>query len=52
MDTSRYNKWYDVKMIDLECLFFMKTMICDLRDSYRLRQHVVLELFDFLSVDE
>jgi len=38
------------KMIDLESLFFMKTMTCDLRDSYRLRQRVVLELFDFLSV--
>lgn len=40
------------KMIDLKCLFLMKTMIYDLSDSYRLRQHVVLELFDFLSVDK
>jgi hypothetical protein len=40
-----------IKRIDLEGLFLKKTMIYDLGDSYRLRQHVVLELFG-LSVDK
>jgi hypothetical protein len=41
-----------IKRIDLEGLFLKKTMIYDLGGSYRLRQHVVLELFGFLSVNK